>query len=181
MTVDRQLGRFDGSGYVKGRNLAWQVAWFIVMNTAFSKWWCPPALRPLLLRVFGAKVGSHVVIRHRVRVHWPWKLEIGDNCWVGEDAWLLNLEPIRIGHDVCISQAALLCTGSHNRHQVAFGYDNAPIEVSDHAWIGARATILRGVSVGKCAVVGACTLVARSVPDGVVTLGGRPANRVSLP
>ena len=50
---------------------------------------------------------------------------------VGEGAWLLNLEPITIGHDVCISQEALLCTGSHDRHDPAFGYDNGPIVVED--------------------------------------------------
>ena len=60
-------------------------------------------------------------------MHWPWKLSIGDHCWIGEGAWLLNLEPITIGHDVCISQEALLCNGSHDRCDPALEYDNAPI------------------------------------------------------
>jgi len=106
--VQRNLRSFTGAGYDKGRNRLWQASWFVVMNLVFTKWWLPPRVRPTILRAFGATVGSRVLIRHRVRVQWPWKLTIGDDCWIGEGAWMLNLEPIVIGHDVCISQEALL-------------------------------------------------------------------------
>ncbi|GAA2064434.1 hypothetical protein GCM10009722_27270 [Williamsia deligens] len=65
-----------------------------------------------ILRAFGASIGHGVVFRHNVRVHWPWRLTIGDNSWIGEGAWILNLERVHIGDDVCISQDVLLCTGS---------------------------------------------------------------------
>ena len=115
MTVaDRSLRTFTGAGYDKGRPVAVQALWFATMNLVFMKWWFPARLRPGLLRAFGATVGERVFIRHRVRVLWPWKLTIGDDCWIGEDAWLLNLEPITLEHDVCLSQGALLRTGSHD-------------------------------------------------------------------
>lgn len=142
--VERRLRDFTGAGYDKGRGALWQAAWFAVMNLVFMKWWLPPRLRPPILRAFGAQVGKRVFIRHRVRVLWPWKLSIGDDCWIGEGAWLLNLEPITIEHDACISQEALLCTGSHNHRDPAFEYDNAPIHVQAGAWIAARALVLRG-------------------------------------
>ena len=129
------------------------MAWFATMNLVFMKWWFPARLRPVLLRAFGAQVGDRVLIRHRVRILWPWKLTIGDDCWIGEDAWLLDLEPITLEHDVCISQGALLCTGSHDHRDPAFEYDNAPIRIGAGAWIAARATVLRGTTVAAGHVV----------------------------
>jgi putative colanic acid biosynthesis acetyltransferase WcaF len=128
--------------------------------------WCPPTLRVRLLRLFGAKIGQRVLIRQGVRVHWPWKLTLGNDVWIGVDAWLLNLEPIYIGSDVCISQGAFICTGSHEAKTSSFEFDNAPIRIEDGAWIAARATVLRGVTVGKDAVVGATALVVKDVPPG---------------
>lgn len=103
------------------------------------------------------------MIRSRVRVHWPWKLTIGDSCWIGEGAWLLNLERIDIGHDVCISQEALICTGSHDFMSPTFEFDNGRISIADGAWIAVRATVLRGVSIGQAAVVSAGAVVHRDV------------------
>jgi putative colanic acid biosynthesis acetyltransferase WcaF len=113
-------------------------------------------------------VGDRVLIRHGVKVQWPWKLSIGDDVWVGEDAWLLNLEPIRIGNDVCVSQGACLITGSHDRRSPTFEFDNAAISVGDGAWIAARSTVLRGVSVGRGSVVAAGAVIAKDVPAGTL-------------
>lgn len=138
------------------------------------RWWCPASLRVRILRMFGAQIGSNVLIRHRVRVHWPWKLEIGDNSWVGEGAWLLNLEPISIGRNVCISQEALICTGSHERNSLAFEFDNAPVVIEDAAWIATRVIVLRGVTIGAGATVGANVTVAKDVAIGALVTSNPP-------
>lgn len=152
--VQRSLRSFTGAGYDKGRNKVWQVAWFAVMNLVFMKWWLPPRLRPPILRAFGAQIGERALIRHRVRVLWPWKLTIGDDCWIGEGAWLLNLEPITIEHDVCISQEAFLCTGSHRHTDPGFAFSNGPIHVGSGAWVAARATIFKNTKVPQGHLVG---------------------------
>jgi putative colanic acid biosynthesis acetyltransferase WcaF len=164
----RSLAGFKGSGYDKGRSYITQAMWFAVQNMVFSKWWLPKAMRPRLLRLFGAEVGHNVFIRHRVRVLWPWKLAIGDNCWIGEDAWILNLEPVSIGHDVCVSQGVFLCTGSHDRTSPTFEYDNGPISIGDEVWLGAQALILRGVTIGRGAVIAARARVSSEVSPGLL-------------
>ncbi len=161
----RDLPAFTLAGYDKGRGKAVQALWFVVMNTVFMAWFCPARLRVALLRAFGATIGEGVFIRHRVRVLWPWKLTVGDHTWIGEGAWLLNLEPVTLGRDVCLSQEALLCTGSHDHRAADFRYRNAPIHIADGAWIAARATVLAGVSVGRCAVVGAGSVLHRDLPE----------------
>ena len=166
----RSLSGFTGAGYDRGRPIGHQVAWVVVQNLAFGKWWFPASARPKVLRAFGATVGTGVLVRSGVRVHWPWKLEIGNDCWVGEGAWILNLEPVTIGHDVCLSQESLLCTGSHDRSSPTFEFDNAPIVIEDGAWVATRGVVLRGVRVGREAVVAAGVVAHHDVPDEAVLL-----------
>jgi putative colanic acid biosynthesis acetyltransferase WcaF len=162
----RSLARFEGLGYDKGRSRICQALWFAVMNLIFSRWWCPARWRPMLLRLFGARIGSGVLIRHRVRVLWPWKLSIGEHSWIGEGVWLLNLEPIVIGRDVCVSQEAFLCTGGHDPNSDTFEFDNGPIHIDNETWIAAQALVMRNVRIGRGVVVGARGIVTRDIPDG---------------
>lgn len=177
MRTDRDLAAFTGAGYDKGRPVVTQALWIVTSSLLFERIWCPSGLRPVILRLFGAKIGKRVLIRGGVRIHWPWKLTIGDDVWIGVDAWLLNLESITIESNVCISQAAMLCTGSHQASDPAFEFDNAPIHVLEGAWVSARATVLRGVKVGRSSVVGATALVTQDVPDYAMVLAPRASVR----
>ena len=168
--IRRELSSFTQDGYDKGAPTWKQAAWFAVMNVIFFRWWCPRGWRPKLLRLFGAEIGENVFIRHRVRVLWPWKLTVGDDCWIGEDVWILNLEPVTIGSDVCLSQGAMLCTGSHDRRRADFAYRNAPIVVERGAWVAVRATVLAGVTIGEEAVVGAGAVASKDVSAGSVVV-----------
>lgn len=161
----RRLVNFRGDGYDKGRSKLVQILWVVASALLVERIWCPTKLRVKILRLFGASIGNRVLIRHGVRIHWPWKLTIGSDVWIGVDAWLLNLEPIQIGSDVCISQEAMLCTGSHQMQSPSFEFDNGRIVISDGVWIAARATILRGVHIGRDAVVGATALITKDLQD----------------
>lgn len=158
--LSRNLAGFTGRGYDRGRPIAYQIAWLATSGGLLTRWWCPNRLRVKILRAFGASIGTGVIVRHNVRIHWPWKLAIGDHSWIGEGAWILNLEPVEIGSNVCISQDVLLCTGSHDRRSPTFEFDNEAITVEDGVWIAARATVLRGSVIRRGAVVGATALVA---------------------
>ena len=166
----RSLGARRGNPYDKGRGFVAQALWVVIQGAVFRQVWCPNRLRIALLRAFGAQIGAGVLIRHRVRIQWPWKLTIGDNSWVGTDAELYNLDHITIGNDVCISQQAYICSGSHDRHSPTFEFDNAPIAIEDGVWLCARSTVLRGVTIGANSTVAATALVTRDVPpDSLVT------------
>jgi putative colanic acid biosynthesis acetyltransferase WcaF len=173
----RSLAGFTGAGYDKGRGIAWQAAWQLASSLLVMPWFVPPKVRVGVLRAFGARIGEGVNLRSGVRVHWPWKLTIGDHSWIGERAWILNLEPVTIGSDVCISQGVFLCTGSHDRRSATFEFDNGPIAIEDGAWVAARATVLRGVTVGRDAVVGATALVTSDVPAESTVLAPRASTR----
>jgi putative colanic acid biosynthesis acetyltransferase WcaF len=159
--------------YDKGRGKAWQAAWMLCLGLFFTKWWFPRRFRPGVLRLFGATIGQNVTFRHNARVQWPWKLTIGDDVWIGEDSWLYNVEPITIGSDVCLSQGAFVCTGSHLHSTPDFRCDNGPITINDGAWLCAQSLVLRGVTVGTGAIIGARAVAARDVPDGGVIRYGQ--------
>ncbi|MCX5172809.1 DapH/DapD/GlmU-related protein [Streptomyces antibioticus] len=169
----RSLRGFTGAGYDKGRPPLIQAAWYAALHLLFVKWWFPARWRPALLRAFGARVGQRVLIRRGVRVHWPWKLDIGDDVWIGEDAWILNLEPVTIGSDCCVSQGALLCTGSHRRRSATFEFDNGPVRLEPGSWVAARGVVLRGVTVGRGAVVGAGAVAHQNLAAGAVLTAGQ--------
>jgi putative colanic acid biosynthesis acetyltransferase WcaF len=163
MTVERDLSGFRGDGYDKGRPLVVQALWFATLNLVFVKWWCPARVRVLLLRLFGADIGRGVLIRHRARVHWPWKLTVGDHSWIGEDVWMMNLEPLEIGSSACLSQGSRLICGSHDRRSPTFEFDNGPIVIGDGVWVAAGCTVLRGAVVGDFAVLAAGAVVSGTV------------------
>lgn len=171
--IRRRLDHFTGLGYDKGRSVPVQALWVLFGDPISRSPMCPVRLRRAILRAFGAKIGERVLIRHRVHIQWPWKLSVGANSWIGVGVELINLEPVTIGDDVCISQQVMLCTGSHRADRVSFDFDNAPIVLEDGVWVATRATVLRGVTVGARAVVGATALVTSDVPADARVLAPR--------
>lgn len=160
------------SNYRSGRSFLVQVAWYLVSLALFESGWFPCSkLKSIVLRVFGAKIGAGLVLKTHVRIKYPWRLTIGEHCWIGQDAWIDNLANVRLGDHVCISQGAYLCTGSHDHSKRTFDLITQPIEIDSGVWVGAKAVLLPGVKIGANAVVAAGTVARGSVGEGAV-IGG---------
>jgi len=138
----------------------------------------PSPLRCALLRGFGAKIGRGVVIRANVNISFPWRLTIGDHVWIGEDVGLLTLARVTIESNVCISQRAYLCTGSHNFRREDFKLQVAPITVREGSWIAAASFIAPGIEIGSGAVISAGSVVLEGVAPKTF-VRGNPAVAVS--
>ena len=173
MPVD--LSSFSSRNFNRGASTVREGLWLLVSLFLFRL--CPfsfSALKCAVLRAFGAKIGRGVVIKPQVKITFPWKLEIGDFVWLGEECWLLNLERIVIGNNVCISQRAFLCTGNHNHRLPTFDLIVKPITVEDGAWICAGSWVGPGVKIGSHAVLTACSVTAGHLePWGIYR--GNPA------
>ena len=152
--------------------------WFFVQHFVFKGPFFLSSQRSSLLRIFGASMGRHVIIRRGVKVHFPWNLEIGDNCWIGEEVWFINHEKIKIGSNVSISQRSIVCSGGHDYTSESLEYSHKPIEIKDGAWVCLDAKVLPGVTIGECSVVSAGEIVRRSIPDYSMLIAGeiRPIN-----
>lgn len=97
----------------------------------------PSRAKAALLRAFGARVGTGLVMKPRVSVKYPWFLEIGDHVWIGEGVWIDNHTTVRIGSHACISQGAYVFTGNHDWSDPAFAFFCKPVEIGEGAWITA--------------------------------------------
>jgi putative colanic acid biosynthesis acetyltransferase WcaF len=119
------------------------------------------------------------LIRPGVRVTFPWKVSIGDHCWIGDHATLYSIAEIRIGEHSVISQEAYLCAATHNYCDISFPLVASPINVEAECWIAARAFVGPGVRVGRGAVVGACSVLLSDVPAATI-VAGIPARTVGI-
>lgn len=149
-----RLDQYDNKSYNCGRGILVQSLWFFIGLPILRSQINPfSGLRCSLLRLFGAKIGTGVVIKPGVRVKYPWKLSIGDHSWIGEDVWIDNLAQVTIGSHVCISQAAYLCTGNHDWKDPKFRLMTKEIEIGEGAWVGAKAIVCPGVKMAKFSIL----------------------------
>ena len=171
-----RLRDYDNSWYHPGRSKLWQAGWFFIGLPLFRCTVLPlSGFRVRLLKIFGANVGRGVVIKPGVNIKYPWHLRVGDHVWLGEGCWIDNLTLVYIGDDVCISQGAYLCTGNHNWSDPAFGLKVDPIVLGNGSWVGARATVSPGVTLGEGAVAASGSVVTRTIPDYEIHAGNPAA------
>src|ERR1051326_5765433 len=98
------LSTFNNDWYDPGRNFFVRALWFWFNAVFFRSAFPFSGFKKFLLRAFGARVGKGVVIKPAVNIKYPWKLSVGDHCWIGENVWIDDLGKVTIGNNVCISQ-----------------------------------------------------------------------------
>ncbi len=141
----------------------------IFVNNSFQP---STRIRVDLLRLFGAKIGRDTLIRN-IHVKFPWNLEIGDRCWLGEGVWLHNQDKLTIGADSVISQQTFITTGSHDLKET-MDLVTRPVRIGRGVWVTSRCIVLAGVEIGDNAVLTPGSVANRSLAGGGV-YGGNPA------
>lgn len=166
----------DNSELHRGAPFLLEALWFFVGLPLLRSSLIPSArFRSWLLRRFGAKIGASVYFKPGLRVKFPWYLEVGDYCWLGEDLWIDNLAPVAIGPHVCVSQGAYLCTGNHDWSLTNMKLFRKPIVLERGSWVGARAVVCPGVVVGEGAIITAGSVAAKSIPPYEIHAGNPAA------
>lgn len=168
------LSRFNTGDYSAGpkwKVLAWYFVNYYVFNSAIP--W-PYGMKSALLRLFGAKIGKGLVIKTKVRVKNPWRLRIGDHCWIGESVWIDNLEDVSIGDHVCLSQGVLLLTGNHDYTRTDFPYRLGRITLEDGVWIGAGSVVCPGVQCSSHSILTVNSVATKNLEPFMI-YAGNPA------
>ena len=172
------LSAYNNSPYHPGGSAFKRVLWYYVNATFFKSSLFPfYGLKNFLLRLFGAKLGAGFQIKPCVNIKYPWLLTIGNNVWIGEDVWIDNLVMVTIGSNVCVSQGALLLTGSHDYKKTSFNLITGSIILEDGAWIGAKATVNQGVIIETHAVLTSGSVATKNL-DPYSIYQGNPAVKV---
>ncbi|WP_154124398.1 WcaF family extracellular polysaccharide biosynthesis acetyltransferase [Grimontia hollisae] len=165
------LRNYDNSWFEtasKVKILAWIFISAIFFRTSIPY---PSAFKRIILRSFGAKIGSQVVIKPNVTIKYPWLLDIGDNSWLGENVWIDNLVMVSIGKNCCISQGGMLLTGNHNFKKTNFDLIVRPININDGAWVGAKAIVCPGVKMGVDSMLCVGSVASKDLNSNVIYQG----------
>lgn len=185
MTV-YSVGKHSSSTNMR-RSKAARIAWLLcgVPKKAFHRYIVMPWEKAML-----GSCGRHVLLGRGCDFTWR-NVHIGDDVYVGPNAmFMCTRAPIWIGNHVTFGPNVSIITGTH-RIDVVGRYmtsitDRDKLPENDRAvvlegdnWIGANATILKGVTIGEGAVVAAGAIVTKDVPKYAV-VGGSPARMIRM-
>ncbi len=163
---------------IKGRFLAW----YLEFLTGFLWWFVgnlpSHILRKFFYRLSGMKIGRGSAIHMQARIYDPRHITIGDDTLIGEKATLDGRRQLpnsqgglKIGNHVDIASEVMLWTSEHDLKDSAWSAIEEPIVIEDYVFIGPRAIILPGVTIGKGAVVAAGAIVTKNVPAKTIVAG----------
>jgi maltose O-acetyltransferase len=139
-------------------------------------------MQAAMAALFG-RVGTGVVVAPPVAVDVGFNIEIGDETFINMNATLLDTYPIRIGRNVMIGPNCALYPVGHpvkSTDRIRRDADGkpignvttgAPIFIEDDVWIGGNVVVLPGVTVGARSMIGAGSVVTKSVPPDVFAAG----------
>ena len=128
--------------------------------------------RRLLIELFG-RGGDTVWMQPPFYCDYGVNIELGERVFFNFNCVVLDVCPVRIGSHTLFGPAVQIYTPMHPWDPVArrgreFG---KPVTIGDDVWVGGGAIILPGVTIGSRSVIGAGSVVARDVPEGVFAAG----------
>lgn len=120
--------------------------------------------------------GAGCVCHWNAEIKYPERIQLGDRVIIGVNVTLGAAGGIRLGNNVRLSRDAILETAGldFGGGEPPYSHIHNPIQLDDGVWVGARAIILGGVTIGRNAVVAAGSVVTKDVPPGA-TVAGVPA------
>lgn len=129
----------------------------------------------LFERILGRPLPARVTIYPPFYTDHGLRLDLAERVFINQNCTFLDYAGIRLGERVMIGPKATFITVGHpvdpgERREWLTG---GPIDVAENVWIGAGATILPGVSIGRDSVVAAGAVVADDVPPSSLVTGGK--------
>ena len=129
--------------------------------------------KEILNKLLG-KVGSNCLIEAPFFCDYGYNIFLGDNVYFNFNCTILDCAPVYIGNGVKLAPGVQLYTAGHpiDPSVRALGLEFATsIRIADNVWIGGSSILLPGVCVGENTVIGAGSVVTRSLPSNVVAVG----------
>lgn len=172
------LSTYNNHPYHPGGNALKRILWYY-FNAVFFKTSIIPSsgFKVFFLKLFGARIGKNVTIKPCVNIKYPWNLHIGDKSWIGENVWIDSLVLISIGHNVCLSQGAILLTGSHDYKKTSFDLITKGIILEDGVWICAGAMVTPGITAASHAVLASGSIATKNL-EAYSVYQGNPAVKI---
>ncbi len=133
-------------------------------------WWYRHVLKVRIGRGSSVLMGQYFYIRSRSDRGKPY-ITIGEHTVINRQCCLDGRGGLRIGCNVSISPGVWLLTDAHDMQDPQFPEVLAPVVIDDYVWLGSRAMVLPGVSIGRGAVVAAGAVVTKNVAPYTIVAG----------
>lgn len=132
--------------------------------------------RYVLLKTLCKECGDNVVITEGVYILNPKNLSLGNNVSIHSMSYVEAKGEIYIGNDVSIAHGATLMSTTHNYSDKDIpikdqGVEGKPIIIKNNVWIGAKSTILCGLTIEEGSIVGANSVVTKNVEANTIVAG----------
>ena len=104
-------------------------------------------------------------------------IRFGRRTSIGCNSVVVSMDGVELGEAVLIAGGCYISAGSYGFDDInefvmdQKAYSAGPIRIGSGAWLGTRVTVLDGVSIGKGAIIGACALVNKNIPENAVAYG----------
>lgn len=135
--------------------------------------WIPfHPLRKMLVKLTFKHVGKKVCMLRNLDIRKPRNIEIGNDVVINKKVLLDGRGgALKIGNHVDIAQETIIWTLGHDVNGLKHDSWGGDTTIGDYVWIGARSTIMPGITIGKGAVVGTCSVVTKDVPENAIVAG----------
>lgn len=128
-------------------------------------------LRLAFLRMLGLRAGANTYLFGGSELMAPEKITMAGNCHVGRNTLLDGRGGLTIGRNVVIAGRCIILTADHDPESPDFAGRLGAVAIEDRVWIGTRATVLKGVTLGTGAVVSAGAVVHDDVAPWTIVAG----------
>jgi maltose O-acetyltransferase len=169
------LTNFSSKAVNRLKTIGWEFSLYLLRLIGFIP---SHTLRNFFYIIFGIKMplfGS--VIHMGANFFFPPGIKIGMDSIIGTGAFLDGRGDLNIGSHVSLATDVMIYTDEHQINSETYGNDFGPVTIEDYVFIGPRAIILPGVTVGRGAVVAAGAVVTKNIPASEIW-GGVPSKKI---
>lgn len=182
-------GRLDGASQAAGLSKLWSVARseadafhprllllkLLVLPLPSE---VAPRLRAAVFRMLGFRVGRGTLVADMPTITGGSKLvnqlQIGKECWINRQCYIEVHADVKLGDRAGLGQQSMILTQAHHMGPPERRYadiEARPVTIGAGVWVGARAVVLPGVTIGDGAVIAAGAVVTKDVAPNTVVAG----------
>lgn len=162
------FSEFTGKAVNRVKNILLELELFLLHAVG-----CFPShsVRKTFYRMAGIRIGKGSTVHTKASFYDPRNITIGDDTIIGEGTVLDGRASLTIGNHVDIASEVMIYNSQHDIESIDFAAVDKPVVIEDYVFVGPRAIILPGVTVGRGAIIAAAAVVTRDVPPHAVVAG----------
>lgn len=167
-----------------GQILTWELVRWLVVPLSIVPGVVGIIIRYVVLRWLVKESRGFFRVLERVTIEYPKGLSIGRGVGINLGCWINARGGVTLGDNVITGPYCVIHSANHRLDRLNVpiqqqGFEEKPVRIGNNVWLGARVTVLSGVTIGDNAVVGAGAVVTKDIPSNAIA-GGNPARIIRL-